>query len=352
MEGEGECSDNLFTSVMTLTKMRVPHVPQRYVLPPSQRPNLTLDLTTTLPIIDLSTLHHASQRSLTLDTIQGACKELGFFQVVNHGIPLPVIHDALAAATEFFNLSLEEKMTLLSDNVHNPVRYGTSLNHASDKVHYWRDFIKHYSHPISDWIHLWPSNPPSYKDKMGNYAKAVQVLHKQLMEAILETLGLNFGNLQKEIEEGNQLMAINCYPACPEPDLTLGMPPHSDYGTLTVLLQSGPGLQLQDNKKKWLSVPFVEGALLVQLGDQIELMSNGQYKSVVHQVTLSAENKRLSIASLHSLPINKKIGPAPELVDEQHPVSYNEFSFRDFLDYISSNDIADKRFIDSIKKSV
>lgn len=81
MEGEGECSDNLFTSVMTLTKMRVPHVPQRYVLPPSQRPNLTLDLTTTLPIIDLSTLHHASQRSLTLDTIQGACKELGFFQV-------------------------------------------------------------------------------------------------------------------------------------------------------------------------------------------------------------------------------------------------------------------------------
>lgn len=157
---------------------------------------------------------------------------------------------------------------------------------------------------------------------MGNYAKAVQVLHKQLMEAILETLGLNFGNLQKEIEEGNQLMAINCYPACPEPDLTLGMPPHSDYGTLTVLLQSGPGLQLQDNKKKWLSVPFVEGALLVQLGDQIEVMSNGQYKSVVHQVTLSAENKRLSIASLHSLPINKKIGPAPELVDEQHPVSH------------------------------
>lgn len=106
-------------------------------------------------------------------------------------------------------------------------------------------------------------------------------------------------------------MAINCYPACPEPDLTLGMPPHSDYGTLTILLQSGPGLQLQENKKNWHSVPLIEGALIVQLGDQIEVMSKGQYKSVVHQATVSAENKRLSIASLHSLPLNKKIGPAP-----------------------------------------
>ncbi|XVE76840.1 hypothetical protein DITRI_Ditri13aG0012500 [Diplodiscus trichospermus] len=351
MEGDGNCSNNLFTSATTLTKMRVPHVPQHYVLPPSQRPNPTLDITTTLPIIDLSSLNHASQRSLTLDKIQMASKGFGFFQVVDHGIPLSIMNDALDAAKEFFNLSLEEKMPLLSDNVHDPVRYGTSLNHAKDKVHFWRDFIKHYSHPISEWIHLWPSNPPSYKDKMGNYAKAVQVLQKQLVEAILETLGLNLGNLQEELEEGNQLMTTNFYPACPEPDLTLGMPPHSDYGTLTILLQNGPGLQLQDKKKNWLSVPFVEGALIVQLGDQIEVMSNGQYKSVVHQVTLSAENERLSIASLHSLPLNKKIGPAPELVDEQHPVSYKEFSFRDFLDFISSNNIADGRFIDSIRKT-
>ncbi|XVF73534.1 hypothetical protein PTKIN_Ptkin12aG0209400 [Pterospermum kingtungense] len=351
MEGKGDSSCNSFTSAMTLTKMGVPHVPRRYVLPPSKRPNPSLDLTTNLPIVDLSTLQNASQRSLTLDKIQSACKELGFFQVVNHGIPSSVMNDALHAATEFFNLSIEEKMPLLSDNVHAPVRYGTSMNHGNDKVHFWRDFIKHYSYPISDWIHLWPSNPPSYKDKMGNYAKAVHELQKQLTEAILETLGIKSGNLQKDIEEGNQVMAINCYPPCPEPELTLGMPAHSDYGTLTILLQNGPGLQLHDNKKNWLSVPLIEGALIVQLGDQIEVMSNGQYKSVVHQVTLSAENKRLSIASLHSLPLNKKIGPAPELVDEQHPASYKEFSFGDFLDFISHNHIADGRFINSIKKT-
>lgn len=90
-------------------------------------------------------------------------EELTLFQVINHGIPLSIMKDALDAATEFFNLPIEEKMLLVSDNVHEPVRYGTSVNHTRDKVYYWRDFIKHYSHPIAKWIHLWPSNPPNYK---------------------------------------------------------------------------------------------------------------------------------------------------------------------------------------------
>lgn len=89
--------------------------------------------------------------------------KLTCFQVINHGIPLHVMKDALDAVMGFFDLPLEEKMLLMSGNVHAPVRYGTSLNHSRDKVHFWRDFIKHYSHPISEWIHLWPANPPSYR---------------------------------------------------------------------------------------------------------------------------------------------------------------------------------------------
>lgn len=85
------------------------------------------------------------------------------FQVINHGINLLGITDAIDAAAEFFDLPQEAKIPLASANVHEPVRYGTSLNHLKDKVHYWRDFIKHYSHPISTWIDLWPSNPSCYR---------------------------------------------------------------------------------------------------------------------------------------------------------------------------------------------
>lgn len=124
-----------------------------------------------------------------------------------------------------------------------------------------------------------------------------------------------------DIEEGSQVMAVNCYPACPEPDLALGLPPHTDYGMLTVLSQSHQGLEIMDQDKKWHSVPFVHGALIVQLGDQFEVMSNGRYKSIPHRAVLDLKMKRLSIASLHSMKIEKKVGPAPELVDEKHPIA-------------------------------
>ncbi|KAF8048987.1 hypothetical protein N665_2336s0006 [Sinapis alba] len=345
--------DDSFTSAMTLTNSGVPQVPDRYVLPPSQRPVLCSSIgirETTLPVIDFSLLHQPLLRSSVIHEINMACKEFGFFQVINHGIPQSVVREALDAATQFFDLPVEEKMLLVSSNVHKPVRYGTSLNHSTDRVHYWRDFIKHYSHPLSKWINMWPSNPPCYKDKVGKYAEATHVLHKQLIEAISESLGLEKNYLQEQTEEGSQVMAVNCYPACPEPDITLGMPPHSDFGSLTILLQSSQGLQIMDSNKNWISVPYIEGALIVQLGDQVEVMSNGIYKSVIHRVTVNKDVKRLSFASLHSLPLHKKISPAPELIDGNNAPAYGEFSFNDFLDYISSNDCVQQRFIDTLKK--
>lgn len=92
-------------------------------------------------------------------------------QVVNHGIPLSVMKDALEAATEFFDLPNEKKMHFLSSNVHDPVRYNTSLNDIKDKVSFWRDFLKHYANPISNWIDLWPSNPTGYKFVLHPYLK-------------------------------------------------------------------------------------------------------------------------------------------------------------------------------------
>ena len=95
--------------------------------------------------------------------VHNSDQKLSSQQVTNHGISSSVMRDALDAATRFFDLPSHEKMLLVSDDVHTPVRYGTSINHATDSVHYWRDFIKHYSHPLSKWINLWPSNPPCYK---------------------------------------------------------------------------------------------------------------------------------------------------------------------------------------------
>ena len=81
----------------------------------------------------------------------------------------------------------------------------------------------------------------------------------------------------------------------------------------------------------------------------MEVLSNGQYKSVIHRAIVNEDEKRFSIASLHSLAMDKKIGPALELVDDQHPKAYKEFSFREFLEFLSCNEVSKGRFLDTLK---
>lgn len=78
MEGEGKAS---YASAMALNQSGIPHVPHRYILPPSERPHPIANFSTTLPIIDISVLHDHSQRCHVIDEIRRACKEIGFFQV-------------------------------------------------------------------------------------------------------------------------------------------------------------------------------------------------------------------------------------------------------------------------------
>ncbi|KAJ1389061.1 Oxoglutarate/iron-dependent dioxygenase [Sesbania bispinosa] len=326
-------------------------VPQQYVIPTLNRPNLTPKYAN-VAVIDMAALRNGTaSRSRVIQQIGDACRRLGFFQVVNHGVSESVIDEAVSVASKFFDLPTKEKVKLMSHDVHKPVRCGTSLKDGVDKVQFWRLFLKHYAHPLNDWIHLWPENPPYYREKMGRYCQEVKKVSLEVMRAIIESLQINPTYLRKEIEDGMQVMAVNCYPPCPEPEVALGLPPHSDYSCLTILYQSHPGLEIMDSEDgTWKIVPHLPGALQVNVGDHFEVLSNGLYKSVVHRATLNRDMTRISITSLFSLGMDDKMETARELVDDQHPKKYRESSFRDFLNFLTNNDIAEgKNFIDILK---
>jgi len=110
---------------------------------------------------------------------------------------------------------------------------------------------------------------------VGTYAEETRHLFLAVMEAILESLGImekeEEENVMKEFEKGSQMMVANFYPPCPEPELTLGMPPHSDYGFLTLLLQDEvEGLQVQ-YQDKWVTVQPIPNAFVVNVGDHLEV---------------------------------------------------------------------------------
>ncbi|MCL7029971.1 hypothetical protein MKW94_024188 [Papaver nudicaule] len=188
-------------------------------------------------------------------------------------------------------------------------------------------------------------------EKMASFAVDVKNVAMEVMGAITESLGLSNSYMREKLEDGMQVMAINCYPPCPQPDRVLGLPPHTDYSFVTILLQSGQGLQVMStNEEEWRLIADNHGVLHVQVGDFLEVLSNGSYKSVVHRATLNSEKTRYSIASLHSYGMDEKVETAKELVDEQHPKGYKGSSFRDFLKFLSTNDIAEgSSFIENLK---
>ncbi|KAI6696146.1 hypothetical protein NL676_016265 [Syzygium grande] len=271
-------------------------------------------------------------------------------QIVNHGICQTVMDEALHAASSFFDLPTQEKMKYMSNNVHKPVRYATSLKDGIDKTQFWRVFLKHYAHPLERWMGQWPENPPHCREKMGKFCAQARKVTVDLMEAIMEGLGLGPSYLTSKMEAGMQVMAVNCYPPCPNPEMALGQPPHSDHICLTIVLQSSPGLRIMDPVDcTWKSVPKIPGALQVHVGDHLEALSNGLYKSVVHRPVPNSSRTRFSIASLHSLGMDETVEPAEELVGVQGK-KYRGSSFRDFLNFLATKDIGEGRsFISTLK---
>ncbi|RLM61670.1 hypothetical protein C2845_PM14G20780 [Panicum miliaceum] len=358
--GEQELSYSiLMKGVRHLSDSGITRLPDRYVLPAPDRPGAGLATTTStsrvkLPVVDLSRLRDPSQRAAVLQTLDAACRGYGFFQVVNHGVDGAVIAGMLDVARRFFELPLPERARYMSPDVRAAVRYGTSFNQAKDAVLCWRDFLKLACHPLRDVVASWPREPAGLRDVASGYAAASHGLFMELMEAALQALGIAAaaadGGVLGELAAGSShMMTVNCYPACPQPELTLGMPAHSDYGLFTFVLQDHvEGLQVMHGGR-WLTVDPIPGSFVVNVGDHLEIYSNGAYKSVLHRVRVNSTRPRISVASFHSLPAERVVGPAPELVDEAagKPRRYMDTDFATFLAYLASADGKDKTFLQS-----
>ncbi|KAH7669540.1 Flavanone 3-dioxygenase protein [Dioscorea alata] len=267
-------------------------------------------------------------------------------------MPRELIRRTMSVTKGFFELSFDERSKYMSNDIRSPVRYGTSFNQNNDGVFSWRDFLKLNCQPLNSCFPHWPSSPIDLREVGMEYAKENKRVFMVIMEAVFESLGLGLGlglEMKREFEEGSQMMVMNCFPACPEPELTMGMPAHSDYGFLTLLVQDDvEGLQVQF-EDEWITVQPLPDSILVNVGDHLEIFSNGKYKSVLHRVFVNSSKSRISIASLHSLPSEKVVSPSPFLINEETPKLYMDTDFEAFLNFMAITDSTNKSFLQSRK---
>ncbi|CAI0395491.1 unnamed protein product, partial [Linum tenue] len=175
--------------------------------------------------------------------------------------------------------------------------------------------------------------PQQCREVTEEYNKEILKLTDKILELLSEGLGLEPNTLKSSLggEDIEAEMKINHYPPCPQPELALGVEPHTDMCALTLLVPNGvAGLQVWKDGN-WVAVDCLPGAILVHVGDQIEVLSNGKYTGVLHRTLVNKERTRMSWAVFIAPPHDKVIGPLTQLVDDdQSPPKYSTKTFADY----------------------
>ncbi|XP_076943771.1 1-aminocyclopropane-1-carboxylate oxidase homolog 1-like [Bidens hawaiensis] len=326
--------DQTKSGVKGILDSGVSKIPSIFIHPPESLQKYpchgTSSLDLQVPVIDLNDLEGGKE--VKVGQIREASEQWGIFQLVNHGIPVSVLDEMLEGGVRGFHEQPSEvKMKWYSRAYEQQVRfYSNGVLYEAHPI-CWRDSIScHYADGELDPNAL----PPVSRRAIQNYMEKILNLKVTLAGLLSEALGLNPNYLESIDCMKTATLVCQYYPPCPEPDLTLGVPRHSDPSFITILLQDSlGGLQVLKGSQ-WVDVKPIKGAIIVNIGDHLQLMSNDKFKSVEHRVLAAPVGPRLSAACFfypRTANYSKPYGPIKELVSEEAGPVYREVAHNEYM---------------------
>ncbi|KAL2524055.1 1-aminocyclopropane-1-carboxylate oxidase 4 [Abeliophyllum distichum] len=282
----------------------------------------------TFPVISMEKLN-GEERTATMEMIKDACENWGFFELVNHGLSDELLDTVERMTKEHYKKCMEQRFKEMVKS--------KGLEAVQNEVNDldWEStfFLRHL--PVSNISEV-PDLEDEYRKVMREFAGKLEKLAEELLDLLCENLGLEKGYLKKAFcgSKGPTFgTKVSNYPPCPRPELIKGLRPHTDAGGIILLFQDDKvsGLQLLKDGE-WIDVPPMRHSIVINIGDQLEVITNGKYKSVMHRVIAQTDGNRMSLASFYNPGSDAVIYPAPALVEkEENKEMYPKFVFEDYM---------------------
>jgi isopenicillin N synthase-like dioxygenase len=316
--------------------------------------------TQNIPVIDISRLPRPS----TLRALDEACRDWGFFQVVGHGMDPAIRQRLLSAMQGFFRQPACAKRAI-ARSAENP--WGFYDQELTKNTRDWKEIYDYgppgtvlgRSGPTAAEPDIratmrpqWPSGLPWFRPAVLDFYKACEDLAFRLLGAISLNLGMPATYLSGGFQpDHTSFLRLNFYPICPAPEKPegkevpkrghLGINHHTDAGALTLLLQdSQPGLEVF-RQGGWHLIAPRPDALVVNIGDIVQVWSNDRYQASLHRVIASAEAERFSAPFFFNPAYSTSYAPLPSTVDARHPPRYRPINWGDFRSLRAAGDYAD-----------
>jgi isopenicillin N synthase-like dioxygenase len=263
-----------------------------------------------LPFIDVSALVSGSgDRCAIAKALDGACRECGFFYVTGHGVDPALIERLERLSREFFALDLDTKLAIRMERAGRAWRgyfpVGGELTSGKPD---WKEGIYFGTelpadHPLvraGTPLHgpnLFPDRPAGLRQTVLEYMAELTRLGHALMAGLGLGLGLEETYFaDRYTSEPLTLFRIFNYPVPPaDAAPVMGVGEHTDYGVLTILAQDDVGGLQVRSRSRWIEAPPFPGSFVCNIGDMLDRMTGGLYRSTPHRVQNRGRRDRLSL---------------------------------------------------------
>lgn len=273
-----------------------------------------------IPIVDLANVPNDAALA---ETVRDICHEIGFFVVVNHGVPTELTAAVFAMMRQFFSLPAEQKQ-LIDKRVSRHFRgweaegaeYTNNRPDIREQIDVWTEWPARDVGVTPDYLRLLGPNQwmpedvlPGHRELTLAWFDALGSLARRLMAIMSTGLGLADGHLDELF--GTEQMSLGKfirYP--PTPAGQMGVNAHHDAGFLTVLAAGEtPGLEVQSPDGQWVPVPVVANSFVINLGEMLQGMTGNYYVATPHRVITDVE--RFSAGYFHGPSLETALDTLP-----------------------------------------